>query len=81
MSEHSKMRSNVAKIAGLTLPSRELDCRAFDLIDIQGYMELADDRQMPSIVADQRANSPLSVDCLGTLAEPSSVLQFNLEVS
>ena len=44
-------------------------------------MELADDRQMPSIVADQRANSPLSVDCLGTLAEPSSVLQFNLEVS
>ncbi|MGB0648306.1 MAG: hypothetical protein ACPGQS_14070 [Bradymonadia bacterium] len=75
------MRLNVAKIAGLTLPSREVDCKAFDLIDIQGYVELADDRQLSSDLIAQRSNSPLDLDCLGTLAEPSSVLQFNLDAS
>ena len=79
MNDYARIRAEAARIAGLTLPPCEVEFRGFDLIDIQGYVELADHAVRGSGRAHEH---PAEVSfCLGTLAEPSTVIQFNVNAS
>ena len=73
------MRTSAARIAGLSLPPCEVEFRGFDLIDIQGYVELADH----AIAEPKDVYEPASeiAFCLVELAEPSSVLQMHIDAS
>ena len=79
MNDYSKIRTNAARIATVTLPPCEVEFRGFDLIDIQGYVELADHAaDLPN-----RAYEPVSdiAFCLVELSEPSTVLQLHVDAS
>jgi hypothetical protein len=79
MNDYSKIRIKAARIASLTLPPCEVEFRGFDLLDIQGYVELADHAVDPL----KRVHEPASgiAFCLGELAEPSTVLQLHVDAS
>lgn len=79
MNDYSKIRTNAARIASLTLPPCEVEFRGFDLIDIQGYVELADH----ALDSPKRAHEPASeiAFCLGELSEPSTVFTLHVDAS
>jgi hypothetical protein len=79
MNDYSQMEADAARIAGLTLPPGEVEFRAFDLIELQGYVELADHGAIGSDCSHQ-TTTELSFR-LGSLAEPSSVLKLHVDAS
>ena len=79
MNNYSKMKRDAARIAGLTLSPCELEFRAFDLLELQGYVELADHAIK---VQDRREHTTEVFSfTLGALAEPSTVLQLHVDAS
>ena len=78
MVQTGNQSSKVVRIAELTLPSCEVELRGFELLELQGYVELADGG---STSFDLTAEDNRRVPCLGMLAEPSHLLKLKLEAS
>ena len=79
MKNYSRMKSDAARIAGLTIPPCELEFRAFDLIELQGYVELAD--HAVEVPGRSHLTTAEFSFTLGALAEPSTVLQLHVDAS
>ena len=71
--------TEIARIASLTLPHCDVEFRAFDLVELQGYVELVDHATHP-----KSSQTPLNVEMpagLGGLSEPAVSLQLEVEAS
>ena len=66
-------RNDIARIARLTLPSCEVELKAFELFDLQGYVELLDN---PPIHQSMNISTAVDVPTgLSPLSEPAANLQ------
>ncbi len=70
-------RTEIARIARLTLPTCELEFKAFELYELQGYVELVDHAQ--SAMDQEPALSAEVPMGLCELSEPAVSLQFQVE--
>ena len=69
----TQSKQDIARIARLTLSPCEVELRAFELVDIQGYVELLDNPPShPSMDAVMPFDMPTG---LSPLSEPAASLQ------
>ena len=77
MQSITQTKKDITRIARLTLPACEVELRAFELFDLQGYVELLDNP--PS---HKSMTTPTMMDMptgLTPLSEPAASLQVLVE--
>ena len=77
MQSLTQTKKDIARIARLTLPPCEVELRAFELFDLQGYVELLDNPP-----THKSMTTPLMMDMptgLSPLSEPAANLQVLVE--
>ena len=73
----TQAKKDIARIARLTLPPCEVELRAFDLVNLQGYVELLDN---PPAHPSMDLSIPLDMPTgLSPLSEPAASLQVMVE--
>ena len=79
MRVEKQTKAAITQIASLTLTPCEIELRAFELLDLQGYVELLDNRP-PAIGIDfaGRVDAPTG---LSPLSEPAGSLQLLVDAS
>ena len=79
MRVENQTKEAITQIASLTLTPCEIELRAFELFDLQGYVELLDNR--PPAVGIGIAASVDAPTGLSPLSEPAGSLQLLVDAS
>ena len=79
MNTNRQNQTEISRIARLTLPPCEVEFKAFELVELQGYVELVD-----HAVCQASPETPLNVEMpagFGGLSEPAISFQMRVEAS
>lgn len=79
MRVENQTKDAITQIASLTLTPCEIELRAFELLDLQGYVELLDNR--PSTVGIDIAANVDAPTGLSRLSEPAVSLRLLVDAS